>query len=487
MRSIRLCCSLVLSTAAVLAAVVMIAMCVPLVAAAPSSHRLRAHPPTFTPRTAGAAAATAGHIQGQDRSGWSKVVNPHGGAAAAPSKWSIPLPGGTLTTGAFTLDLTVGTGAAQATFAVVVDTGSSNTAVPSVGCASCGQTSGFYNASASPTAQRVACDADDCRRCTPGGAPVPLPNMSSSCAYGPARCTSDGQCGFAVSYGGSNTFISGSVGRDVACVGGPASSASAACAPIFLDAITSQFPQGNLPNGIIGLAYPDNACNPTCQPTFLDSLVANGTLAPDEDKFGMCLSKQSGGVLDLGFFNSSRARGGEAAFQWTPIVKEHWYNIRVLAMAVGDHDTGVPAEAFGIWNDAIGSFVDSGTGILIMSPAAFGALSATFQLHYPNCAGLTALFSGQSAVLTDDEVGNFPSIHFTVGDMSGSGNFTVSVRGSSYLMAAGNPTHEMAPYTLGIAGVPSIGLILGDVVMQDYYIAFDRAGKRLGFAPILEC
>jgi hypothetical protein len=458
--------------------------------AAPFSMHLKRQPHVFTP----GGASKKGAKHGQQVGSWKDAGR------------TVPLNGGTFTVGAFYLDLTVGTGAAQQTFQVIVDTGSSNTAVPAVGCTSCGLTSGYYNASASPTAVPLSCNSTECKRCKPVPitkpvaqqhkknsmfvhaqdttvAPMPPnpPAPAEDCKYGEPLCTND-QCGFVISYGGSNTFTQGTIVQDTACFGG-------ACADgVYIDQMDSQYPSSNMPNGIIGFAYPDNACNPTCQPTILDTFVEKGTLKPEENLFGLCLTQSNGGILDLGYFNTSRLAVTKSPsadpsdlFDWAPIVKEHWFNIDVMAMYIGGIDSQVPAYAFGVFNDAIGSFVDSGTSILLMSPAAFGGFTSTMSNNFATLPGLSSFLSGQSASLSAQELAMYPSIAFLVRGEKGK-MFNVTVDAADYMLPVG-----FGSYQMGVQGVPSIGLVMGDVIMQRYYIAFDRVGRRIGFAKLGSC
>ena len=51
-----------------------------------------------------------------------------------------------------------------------IDTGSSNLAVPAVGCATCGgNQSNFFNPQKSKTFQTMSCSSDDCLVCSPPG------------------------------------------------------------------------------------------------------------------------------------------------------------------------------------------------------------------------------------------------------------------------------------------------------------------------------
>lgn len=387
---------------------------------------------------------------------------------------SIPMNGGVLTLGAYFLELTVGTGAGQQTFDVLVDTGSSNTAVPSVGCTSC-QTSALYNASASPTSSLLECSAAMCQNCAPvavGTDVVPPDANLSTCLYngGGPMCSGE-QCGFGISYGGSGTAIAGTIVQDVACLPG------GLCSSIYIDQITTEYPNGTLNTGILGLAFPANSCSPTCQPTILDSFVASGALPADADLFGMCLTPSDGGILDLGHLNASRFSGD---MLYTDIVREGWYNIAVRDILVGGQSLGVPEFLYLSTVDSLGAFVDSGTSVILVAPYAFGVFQDLMVgLALPK---VNELFSGSScANLTTSEIAAYPDISFTIKGAQGQPDFSVSLPGANYLM----PVNGLV--CMGVAGVPSIGVILGDIIMTNYYIAFDRVNSRLGFAPITAC
>lgn len=397
--------------------------------------------------------------------------------SGGPLSWkqagnSIPMNGGVLTLGAYFMELTVGTGAGQQTFDVIVDTGSSNTAVPSVGCTTC-QSSALYNASASPTASSLACSAPMCQSCAPVavGTDVVPPNANlSTCLYGGPTCSA-GQCGFGISYGGSGTATAGTIVQDIACFPG------GLCSSIYLDQITAEYPASTLSTGILGLAFPANSCSPTCQPTILDSFVAGGALAAEADLFGMCLTPADGGILDLGALNASRYYG---ELLYTDIVHEGWYNIAVRDIFVGAQSLGVPEFLYLATVDSLGAFVDSGTSVILVAPYAFTVFQQIMVgLALPQ---VDALFSGSTcANLTAAEVAQYPDVSFLIKGAAGQPDFNVSLAGANYLM----PVNGLK--CLGVAGVPSIGVILGDVIMTNYYIAFDRVNSRLGFAPIKLC
>lgn len=118
----------------------------------------------------------------------------------SPTGSSIPLKGGLLTSGAYYLNVTIG----SETFEVLFDTGSSNLAIPASTCSSC---------SGAPSYS--------------GGTPVPFPSPRCSvCApsglyQDPAHCvdmqpfgTGSDQCGFGITYGGASSALLGELVTD---------------------------------------------------------------------------------------------------------------------------------------------------------------------------------------------------------------------------------------------------------------------------------
>jgi len=280
----------------------------------------------------------------------------------------------------------------------------------------------------------------------------------------------------AVTYGGGASGLFGPLANETVCFGGKQDN----CVnqqPIGL--IQSQYPNGQFVSrgleGIIGVAFEFNACNPTCVAPIGDTIAQQYN---QPNVLGVCLTPSNGGSVDVGYVNSSRYTGD---LLYTPITLQHWYNIELLDILIGQYSIGVDPFMYYTTNDVIGTFVDSGTSILLTSPYAYSQLQATFQSHFCNVDGVcgnNTIFDGCQEL---SSVSSFPDIQFTFAGMPGQNNFTLAVPPSSYLMKHG------PAYCLAIQSVFGVGNVLGDVFMENYYVVFDKQNLRLGFGKQANC
>ena len=74
---------------------------------------------------------------------------------------------------------------------------------------------------------------------------------------------------------------------------------------------------------------------------------------------------------------------------------------------------------------------------------------------------------------------DFPSVNITLPLSGSSGiSFDVAVTPSAYLLPVGRD------YCMGIGTATGVGMVMGDVFMENYYVHFDRQNKQLGFSPL---
>jgi len=384
---------------------------------------------------------------------------------------AVPMNGGYLTTGAYFMDITVGS--LDQTFSVLVDTGSSNLALPSPSC-NCGTSNAtvYYDPAKSKTSAVPSCTSPFCQACVPVGYNL------TACPFGEVSCgggKNDEICPFGISYGGGSSALGGYWATDKVCLG-------EACAyNAVVGAITEQVLFSSNANtaafvGIIGFASPFNAVNPTAVAPIMSTLVAEGEVAANV--LGMCFTNTSGGVIDLGAANMSRVDG---TMQWVPITTDRWYNLPLKTIAVGTHDLGLPSFVYKTTNDVIGSFIDSGTSVILTSPVTFEAMTAIFESNYgtlPGISGDNNLFAGAcfpSSVI-DPVISEYPALTFTFGGVTMDAPVDIVVEPAQYLL------FQDGMYCLGVAGVPGVGAVMGDNFLVDRYVVYDRENMQVGFA-----
>ncbi|XP_064434770.1 beta-secretase 2 isoform X3 [Mirounga angustirostris] len=186
-------------------------------------------------------------------------------------------------------------------------------------------------------------------------------------------------------------------------------------------------------NGILGLAYAALAKPSSSLETFFDSLVAQAKI-PDVFSMQMCGaglpvagSGTNGGSLVLGGIEPSLYKGD---IWYTPIKEEWYYQIEILKLEIGGQSLNLDCREY----NADKAIVDSGTTLLRLPQKVFNAVV--------EAVARTSLLYIQP------------------------------------MMGAGL-NYEC--YRFGIS--PSTNaLVIGATVMEGFYVIFDRARKRVGFA-----
>jgi len=147
-------------------------------------------------------------------------------------------------------------------------------------------------------------------------------------------------------------------------------------------------------------------------------------------------------------------------------------------ITIGGFTIGVPNFFYRTTNDVIGTFVDSGTTLILTGPVIFDAIQATFENNFGSLGGLSGLFSGTTCVAQSKiDIDQYPNVTFSIEGFDGA-YLNLDVPPSAYLMDLGNE------YCFGIAQTASLGVVLGDVFMENFYVAFDHDNLQLGFADV---
>uniref|UniRef100_A0A8D1HS40 Beta-secretase 2 n=2 Tax=Sus scrofa TaxID=9823 RepID=A0A8D1HS40_PIG len=186
-------------------------------------------------------------------------------------------------------------------------------------------------------------------------------------------------------------------------------------------------------NGILGLAYATLAKPSSSLETFFDSLVAQAKI-PNVFSMQMCGAGlpvagtgTNGGSLVLGGIEPTLYKGD---IWYTPIKEEWYYQIEILKLEIGGQSLNLDCREY----NADKAIVDSGTTLLRLPQKVFNAVV--------EAVARTSLLYIQP------------------------------------MMGAGL-NYEC--YRFGIS--PSTNaLVIGATVMEGFYVVFDRARKRVGFA-----
>jgi hypothetical protein len=253
--------------------------------------------------------------------------------------------------------------------------------------------------------------------------------------------------------------------------------------------------------GILGMAYQDLIEEGQPFVPLFDSVVSKAGIA---NMFALqCCGWGGGdtpgtGTLTLGGVDTSAYTG---SFSYTPITKEEYYCVSVVSVTTNppiaaadalsaspspdpspddeaysyaaDGDTLVDGRRlleFDAAGGTCGSIIDSGTSELVLTREHADLVSYLKGLGKPCSASARAAR---------------PKIVLTMGGMPGQPDFTLTIPPERYYQPDpnGGECYELFVSAGGAQGQN----IVGQVMMEEYYTVFDKANKRVGFAPIAGC
>ncbi|KAB0403506.1 hypothetical protein E2I00_002448 [Balaenoptera physalus] len=246
-------------------------------------------------------------------------------------------------------------------------------------------------------------------------------------------------------------------------------------------------------NGILGLAYATLAkqlCSfpSLLQPsssleTFFDSLVAQAKI-PNVFSMQMCGaglpvagSGTNGGSLVLGGIEPTLYKGD---IWYTPIKEEWYYQIEILKLEIGGQSLNLDCREY----NADKAIVDSGTTLLRLPQKVFDAVAEAVARTSLIPEFSDGFWTGsQLACWTNSETpwSYFPKISIYLRDENSSRSFRITILPQLYIQPMMGAGLNYECYRFGIS--PSTNaLVIGATVMEGFYVVFDRARKRVGFA-----
>jgi len=347
----------------------------------------------------------------------------------------------------FWIEIQVGT--PPKVFPVAIDSGSSTLDIPFVDCDSCikAPPNNQYDPTDSSTSTTVSCDSSfGCDSCNNGQCEFSNSYETCDLTNPIAVCTIDGYYYFDM----------------VSVYFGPVN--------VSFGAITFQtknFDQFQNVDGVLGLAGSASDGN------VFAALVDAGKIK--QDVFAMCFNEGaiSNGTMTVGGVDPTLYTGD---IQYVPNVG-FGYNMKLHGIQVfGKTVKGTTTTAI----------LDSGTNVLLISDGSFADMKSTFikQCSTTPLPGIcdvssnSTLFDNKCFSLTPSQIALFPPIKFSLDQ-----GVTLQITGNDYL----NLQDPLDPskYCLGIRPTgPGGFLIIGDTIMQEYYVVFDRERNQIGWAPV---
>ncbi|XP_049641387.1 beta-secretase 2 [Suncus etruscus] len=236
-------------------------------------------------------------------------------------------------------------------------------------------------------------------------------------------------------------------------------------------------------NGILGLAYASLAKPSSSLETFFDSLVTQAGV-PDIFSMQMCGAGlpvtgtgTNGGSLVLGGIEPSLYKGD---IWYTPIKEEWYYQIEILKLEIGGQSLSLDCREY----NADKAIVDSGTTLLRLPHKVFTAVVEAVARTSLISEFSDGFWTGsQLACWTNSETpwSYFPKISIYLRAENASTSFRITILPQLYIQPVTVASLNYECYRFGIS--PSANaLVIGATVMEGFYVVFDRARKRLGFA-----
>uniref|UniRef100_A0A671SI13 Beta-secretase 2-like n=1 Tax=Sinocyclocheilus anshuiensis TaxID=1608454 RepID=A0A671SI13_9TELE len=236
--------------------------------------------------------------------------------------------------------------------------------------------------------------------------------------------------------------------------------------------------------GILGFAYPLLARpDPSVEPFF--NSVVRQTGIPDVFSLQMCgagvsastTADPAGGSLIMGGVEPTLYQG---SVWYTPVLEEWYYQVEVLKLEVGTQNLNLDCKEY----NSDKAIVDSGTTLLRLPGNVFSAvveaimqtsLIEDFSAGFFDGTKLACWMKGETPWRL------FPKISIYLRATNTSQSFRITILPQLYVQPVTDIDGTLDCFRFGIS--PSAnGLVIGATVMEGFYVIFDRAQKRVGFA-----
>ncbi|XP_032984359.1 beta-secretase 2 isoform X2 [Rhinolophus ferrumequinum] len=192
------------------------------------------------------------------------------------------------------------------------------------------------------------------------------------------------------------------------------------------------------------------------------------------------------GILGLAYAALAKVLGGiepslyKGDIWYTPIKEEWYYQIEILKLEIGGQSLNLDCREY----NADKAIVDSGTTLLRLPQKVFNAVVEAVARTSLIPEFSDGFWTGsQLACWTNSETpwSYFPKISIYLRDENSSRSFRITILPQLYIQPMMGAGLNYECYRFGIS--PSMNaLVIGATVMEGFYVVFDRARKRVGFA-----
>ncbi|XP_075696273.1 beta-secretase 1 isoform X2 [Rhinoderma darwinii] len=247
------------------------------------------------------------------------------------------------------------------------------------------------------------------------------------------------------------------------------------------------FINGSNWEGILGLAYAEIARPDDTLEPFFDSLVKQ-TRVPNIFSLQLCgtgypikegnMSASVGGSMVVGGIDESLYVGN---IWYTPIRKEWYYEVIIVKIEINGQDLMMDCKEYNYDK----SIVDSGTTNLRLPKRVFDEAVKAIKAASSTEKFPDGFWLGEQLVCWQEGTtpwNIFPVISLYLMGEATNESFRITILPQQYL----RPVEDIATsqddcYKFAVSQ-SSTGTVMGAVIMEGFYVVFDRARKRIGFA-----
>ncbi|KAF8020097.1 hypothetical protein BT93_G0717 [Corymbia citriodora subsp. variegata] len=187
--------------------------------------------------------------------------------------------------------------------------------------------------------------------------------------------------------------------------------------------------------------------------------------------FSYCLPSSASSTGHLTFGKDGRAL---SSVRFTPLskIQQEFYGISIVGISVNGVPLSIPSTVF----SSAGAIIDSGTTITQLPPTVYSALRTAFRKAMVNYTTAPAVSTFDTCYdFSKESTVTVPSIKFS---FAGGVDIDLDRSGILYMVTA-------SQFCLAFAanGADSDLVVYGNVQQRTFEVAYDVAGRKLGFVP----